>query len=320
MSNILVTGANGFIGSNLSAELLKHGNYVRGALRKPELYGGYLKNYSEIVVGEINHNTEWSKALDSIDTVVHLAAVTHQSAQLNDKEYFAQVNVLATKQLLESAIKAKVDKFIFISSVKVYGEQDFSDIVLDESSPVGVDCDLYGSSKLEAEKLIKEIAKNYPIEFVIIRVPLVYGAQVRANFKSLLQLLNTGVPLPFLGIDNKKSMVSVDNLVDFVWCCISHPKASNQTFLVSDMDDLSLPRLVRVIRSEMKLSARLFYLPRLLLSILFTFIGRKTQFRKLSSNLRISSNKANRLLAWKPITSVESAMSKTVKAYLRNKQ
>jgi len=318
LSSILITGAKGFIGTHLSSELLKRGYSVRGAVRNSIGYDKQASNHDIAVVGDIGPNTNWRNSLDSVDTVIHLASVTHQSAILSDETTFTRVNVLGTEQLMTSCIEAGIKRIIFISSVKVYGEGDFSDITLDESSIVGKGCDGYGRSKLEAERSIKNIAKHSPIEFVIIRVPLVYGGQVRGNFESLLKLLKTGIPLPFLGIKNKRSMISIDNLVDFIRCCISHPKASNNTFLVSDNDDLSLARLVKIIRTDMKIPIRLFYTPKLLLRAFFALLGRSNQFKKLSGNLRVSPIKAEKILGWKPITSVETALAKTVKTYMKN--
>jgi len=326
---VMITGANGFIGSPLVKEIIKRGHSVCSAVRKNDAEDKATSQAENVEIGEIGPQTDWLNSLKSVEVIVHLAAVTHQKALSNDESLFKQVNIDGTKRLLEDAIRSGVKRFIFISSIKVYGEKRTQNgflnrnaetpEILDEESKVGLGCDSYGLSKLIAENEIQKLCQQSSIEFVIIRPPLVYGPNVGANFKSLLALINTGIPLPFAGINNRRSMIAIDNIVDFICCCVIAKKAANQVYLISDDDDISLSRLISLSRRSMNIRARLFFTPISVLRVLFFVIGKNKEFDKLTTSFQISPNKARKQLGWRPIIRLEKAINQSVKGFLKNK-
>lgn len=321
--NVLVTGASGFIGKEVCSHLAKNGHQVTAAVRKLNSVG--VSNEVSVEYIEVNNIGDfsgWSSILRSIDCVVHLAASAHKLNMTNGLlgEAF-ESDRKSIKRLVECAINANVARFVFVSSVKVYGENFCTTTMstLDELSEVGSCCDAYGLSKLSAEKHLQTELKNSTMDFVIIRSPLVYGPQVKANFASLLSLLKTGIPLPFAGVHNKRSMLAIDNLVSFIDCCIVNERAKNQIYLVSDDDDVSLSRLALSIRDAMHVSRRLFYLPLVVLKLMAILIGRKQPIEKLTGSFKISCQKAKQQLGWQPVISVENAIIKTVEEYMKNR-
>lgn len=318
---VLITGANGFIGRALTADLNSKELLLKLVVRS--------SNSSELIetpknrlveIAEINGMTDWRDCLSNVDVVVHLAAVTHQSAFDSDYHVFKQVNVEGTRQLLEACIKARVKRFIFVSSIKVYGEAINSITPLDESSQVGTNCDYYGRSKLEAEQWVEKLCSQNSIEFVIIRPPLVYGPGVGSNFYSLLNLLQSGVPLPFAKIQNSRSMISIENLVNFISLCVVHKAVSNQIYVISDNDDISLIRLITLVRKTMGMSPRLFYFPYKMMQLLTGLIGKEAQLVKLAGSLVVTPGKAHNQLGWQPPMSVEAGVKNTVQFFLENKK
>ena len=316
---ILITGATGFIGQHLCKSLGKHDFSLSVAVRSPI---NHHQDIKEIDVGNIGPDTDWSAALDSVDIVIHLAACAHQlgSQSSNNPEQFKQINTEGTQKLASQAASHKIKRFIYMSTVKVYGDSTPNNVVLTESSKVGSGCDEYGLSKLNAERELIKISENSEMEFVIIRSPLVYGPGVGANFRSLIQLLETGIPVPFKAIKNQRSMVAIDNLINFIHCCIENKAASNQIFQVSDNDDIKLPRLIRLIRSAMGSSVRLFTLPFWLIKLMATIVGKSVELGKLTDSIQLDISKATTLLNWKPVISVDDAITKTMKDYLEQKE
>jgi len=311
---ILITGASGFIGQHLLASINQMApgkSTVRSAVRVSPTE---RKGLDIVTIGEIGPDTDWSKALDSIDIVIHLAGCAHQkdSSALNDNYKFETINSEGTRNLAAQAVKHNVKRFIYMSSVKVYGENISDHLILSEDSELGVDCDAYGLSKLKAEQHLIKIADNSQMDFVIIRSPLVYGPGVIANFQSLIKLLKTGLPLPFASINNQRSMIAIDNLVDFIQCCIVNKEATNQIFLVSDGDDVSLLRLSTLIRNSLGLSPRLFTLPLFLLKITAGILGKSRELGKLTNSFQVNTDKAANILNWKPVIKIEDAITKTV--------
>jgi nucleoside-diphosphate-sugar epimerase len=238
---ILVTGANGFLGRALSLELKARQFAVRGALRAEAKTG-------EVNVGEIGPSTDWREALAGIDVVVHTAARAHI---MNDTagdplSQYRKVNVEGTLNLARQAAVAKVKRFVFISSIKVNGESTLPGkpfTVNDQPRPE----DPYGISKWEAEVGLNRLVKETGMEVVIIRPSLVYGPGVKANFLRMMRWINDGVPLPLARIDNKRSLVAIDDLVDLIITCIDHPAAANQVFFAGDGEDLSTTELAKCI-------------------------------------------------------------------------
>lgn len=310
---VLVTGANGFVGSALCAKACTTPLFIKGAVRSAQILAADVES---VTIGAIDGNTGWRNALQGVNVVVHLAARVHvmHDHTANPLAEFRKVNVDGTLNLARQAAKAGVQRFIFISSIKVNGEstplgQPFH--ADDVPKPV----DAYGISKREAEDALRQLASDTGMEVVIIRPPLVYGAGVKANFYSMMHWLNKGVPLPLGAIHNQRSLVALDNLVDLILTCIDHPAAANQTFLVSDGEDLSTSELLRRMASALGKSARLLPVPAWLLQVGASLLGKRAVAQRLCGSLQLDITKTRQLLNWTPPVSVNAALRKTAHSY-----
>jgi len=306
---ILVTGANGFVGKSLCAELLNQGHTARAAVRTKVVP---IKNVEVTIVGEIDSATDWSTALRDVDVVVHLAARVHvmHDTVVDPLAEFRKVNVDGTLHLALQAAKAGVKRFIFISSVKVNGEHATLGRPFTEED-VANPQDAYGVSKLEAEQGLLQIAQQAGMEVVIIRPPLVYGTGVKANFASMMRAVKRGIPLPLGAIHNKRSFVYVGNLVSLIAKCIDHPAAANQVFLVSDAHDLSTTELLRECASALDVKARLLPVPQKLIEVSAAMLGKRAVAQRLCGSLQVDITKAQTLLGWVPPFSVEQGLKAT---------
>ncbi len=311
---VLVTGANGFVGSALCVRLSVEGISVRGAMRALNL----KPNCTEaVVIGNLAEKTDWTATLKNVEQVVHLAARVHviNEKTLDPLAEFRQINVECTAALARQAAASGVRRFIFLSSVKVNGEftkagQPFT--ADDEPSPESP----YGVSKFEAELILRKIAAETGMEVVIIRSPLVYGPGVKANFEFMMRWLASGIPLPLASvIKNRRSLVAVDNLVDLILMCLKHPKAANQTFLVSDDEDLSTVQLLNRIAVVMGRQPHLFYLPISLLKIGATILSKPDIYNSLCCSLQLDIKKTKHLLNWSPPVSVDEGLRRAVKEF-----
>ncbi|MBO9497508.1 SDR family oxidoreductase, partial [Thalassotalea sp. G20_0] len=269
----------------------------------------------------INDTTNWSVALRGIDIIIHLAARAHIMGDeaADPLSEYRLVNVAGTLNLARQAAAAGVKRFIFVSSIKVNGETTSGLQPFTESLTCEVH-DPYGMSKKEAEDGLRIIAAETGMEVVIIRPPLVYGAGVKANFLNLMKLADTPIPLPFGAINNKRSMVYVGNLVDFIIQCIDHPSAANQTFLVCDGEDLSLRSLLDMIRASLGRPPRLVPIPAFLFQIAGSIAGKREVVDRLVGNLQIDSSKARNLLNWVPTFTVQQGIDSTIASYLKCKE
>ena len=281
---ILITGQNGFIGKALFDLLKQQGHQVRGTVRNENKIEEGL---DIIAVGDISSTTDWSTALKDIETVIHLANRAHVlNDQVSDPlTIFREVNVAGTIHLAKQALESKVKRFIFISSIKVNGEKTDKQSFSAEDKPNPQDP--YAISKLEAENALREIARHSSMEIVIIRPPLVYGQGVKGNFKRLSRLVELGIPLPFASIKNKRSLISLENLVQLLSKAIIDPTVANQTLLVSDKEDLSTPQLIKKIAASISKPARLFHFPPTLLKIMGKLTGQGNAIERLTGNLQI---------------------------------
>ncbi|OQW88136.1 MAG: hypothetical protein BWK72_10385 [Rhodoferax ferrireducens] len=303
---ILVTGANGLVGTALCRRLREDGFAVRAAVRTKLANPGA---FDVIGVGDINELTDWETALRGVDVVVHLAArvhVMHERAA-NPLAEFRHINVQGSLQLAQSAYAAGVKRYIYVSSIKVNGESTMPEHAfteLDMPNPQ----DAYGQSKLEAETGLRLIAASTGLQVVIIRPPLVYGPGVKANFAELMRAVQKCWPLPLGAVHNKRSLVALGNLVDFIITCITHPKAANQTFLISDGQDLSTTELVRCMAHAAGVPARLLPVPVWALEWAGRLLGKGETVQRLTGNLQIDSSKARDLLGWEPKVSVQEGL------------
>ncbi|MGF1753413.1 SDR family oxidoreductase [Vibrio makurazakiensis] len=313
----LVTGSSGFLGSRFIGKVASSGILVRSVSRNVEDVQTKLDEFS---VATINGNTNWNGAFDGVDCVVHCAARVHQMREpvANAIQAYLDINTDGTLNLARQAALAGVKRFVFISSVKVNGEfsqqnEKFTPCLSHRPN------DPYGLSKYEAEIGLKVLAEELGIEVVIIRPPLVYGPGVKANFLSMIKLLDKGVPLPLGAIDNQRSFVYIDNLVDLMLTCCIHPKAGGETFLVSDDEDVSTTKLLNSVARALKSKARLLSVPKSIICFLAKLTGKPQFSQRICDNLQVDITKTKSLLNWSPPFAFEEGIRKTVEAYVQLK-
>ncbi|MGE8178733.1 NAD-dependent epimerase/dehydratase family protein [Pseudomonas fluorescens] len=310
--NILVTGAAGFLGRALIGKLDSANIHrVTGSVRK--LVAGGVESDRMIEVGDLSKSTDWTKALDGVDVVVHLAARAHILDAGDDQSEFDRVNVKGAVNLAEQALKSGVKRFVFISSIGVNGAYT-EDKAFDESSPASPHA-IYAESKRRAEELLWKVVQGGSMELVIIRPPLVYAAHAPGNFQRLLKLVESGIPLPFGLTNNKRSMVSLDNLTDFISLCIDHPAAANELFLVADGADVSTKEIVCLLAEGMGQRARLFPVPEFIARVCSSMVGKASLYTQLFRSLVVDSSKARTLLGWMPLQSSSEALRDAGKRY-----
>lgn len=303
---LLLTGATGFIGTHFSMRAIESGWTVCPALRRPNSFGG-------VVVGDLKPETDWRVALSGIDTVVHLAARVHvmEEKSIDPSKEFRLVNVEGTLNLARQAAQAGVKRFLFLSSIKVNGEETALDQPFtEEDTPMPKDP--YGISKHEAEDQLQQLAIDTGMEVVIIRPPLVYGPGVKGNFKTLIQWMSKGIPLPFGAIYNKRSFVALDNLIDLIITCLDHPAAANQVFMAGDGEDLSTTSLLRKVASTLGKPARLIPVPIFFLMGIGRLIGKQAMIHRLCDSLQVDISKARRVLGWTPPITVDEGLRRAI--------
>lgn len=313
---VLVTGTSGFVGRHLVKRCLSDGWQVTALTRQTA--SGVTPELKTHVIAGMEQLGDVSGALQGQDVVVHCAARVHvMKEQCGDPlAAFRAVNVAGTLELARQAAEAGVQRFIYLSSIKVHGESTLPGQPFTENDQLRPQ-DAYAKSKHEAEIGLRKIAAQTSMEVVIIRPPLVYGQGVGANFKAVMTAIYRGWPLPLGGLDNRRSLVSVDNLVDLVSVCMLHPGAVNQTFLVSDGDDLSTSQLVRHLAQSLGRPARLLSVPVPILVLAARLLGRSAAADRLCGSLQVDIGKASKLLSWKPPVCVEQGLQTTAQGYLR---
>lgn len=318
MNKVLITGATGFVGSALMDELKKSSNVkVISTVRR----GSTSVDGGTIVVGNIDGSTDYSSAINGVDVVIHCAARAHimKDESTEPLAEYRKVNLEGALNLAKQAIKAGVKRFVFISSVKVNGEFTSLDTPF-KADDIHNPQDPYGISKFEAEAQLLALGQEAGMEIVIIRPPLVYGPGVKANFASLLKLVSKGYPLPFGCIDgNKRSLVSLKNLVDLIVTCINHPKAANQVFLVSDDYDLSTASLIKHMSQALGKSSRLLPVPLWCYNIAGKLTGKSDVVDRLLGSLQVDITHTKNTLGWAPPQTLEEGFKETAEAFLLNK-
>ncbi|WP_019674124.1 sugar transferase [Psychrobacter lutiphocae] len=314
---ILVTGANGFIGEALVSSLLSTPHKPIACVRKsvkPTLDCEYR------FIDNLDSTTNWHEALKDIDVVIHCAAkasVTKEEAN-NPASSLKEVNTLATLNLAKQAADAGVKRFVFLSSIKVNGEfslpnQPFTPIVTQPPT------DPYGLSKYEAETELKKIAQDSAMDYVIVRPTLVYGNKVKGNFRSLMKWAYKGIPLPLGGIKNNlRSLVSIENLTDFIISSIDNPNAKNNVFLVSDGTDISTANLLNNIAAGLGVKNRALPIPPLLIKAGARLMGKEHIAQRLCGSLQVDISKTENTLNWQPKISTQEAVQKTAQYYVSN--
>ena len=315
MKKVLVTGANGFIGRELVASLIRHTDVsVTAAVRS--------KNCDlETAVNQIEGfwvgpDTIWKEALQGVSHVVHLAGVTRETEQdrLTGSTYW-DVNVEGTLNCARQAAVAGAKRFIFISSVKVNGEwTEAGRPFTHNQSPSPRDS--YSVSKYKAEQELARLADQTGMEVVTIRPPLVYGPGVKGNFRSMMAWVNKGYPLPLGAVHNLRSLVALDNLIDLILICIDHPAAANETFLVSDGEDVSTAELLRRLGRALGKPARLLPVPTQFIEVGAAMLGKKPIVRRLCGNLQVDISHTCDTLGWMPPVTMGESLKRTADDFL----
>lgn len=310
---VLVTGASGFIGRRVCGYLNDNGFDVVPTVR-------VTSSDAQTPVGNIDQRTDWSAAMSTKpEVIIHLAGRAHMDIDTEESDVlqkYRSVNLEGTLNLALQAAANSVRRFIFLSSIKVYGDESPSDrpfSVNDFPEPT----DPYGLTKYEAEKALIEVARRTNMETVIVRSPLVYGPGVKANFASMMRWLVRRVPLPLSAITfNKRSLIAVDNLVDLLVLSTQHPRAANRTLLVSDDEDLSTVELLQRLGAALECPARLFYMPTRILKIGAHCMGKSEIYRRLCGSLQLDISETKQLLDWTPPVSVNEGLRRTAESFI----
>lgn len=314
IEKILVTGASGFVGGALCARLDAEGLVPRRSLRVASTASTQL---DVAVTGDLGARQDWAAALDGVSCVVHCAARVHvmQDSEADPLAAFRAANVEGTLNLARQAAAAGVKRFVFVSSIKVNGERTAPGRPF-RSDDAPAPLDPYGISKAEAEDGLRRVAEDSGMEWVIVRPPLVYGPGVRANFRQMLSVVRRGIPLPLGSIDNRRSMVNIDNLVDLLVVCSRHPAAAGHVFLAGDGDDVSTPELLRRVGVAIGRPARLLSVPAAMVQFVGRVTGRQDMVQRLCESLQVDISDARHLLGWTPPHSMQAGLRATAQAYL----
>ena len=311
--NLLITGGTGFVGQHFVSQLksreLIHQLAVRSQVENPS-------NPKYISVGDINAHTPWAQALAGVTDVVHLAARVHITQETSSDAYaaFRAVNTEGTLHLARQAAAAGVRRFIFLSSIKVNGEGS-PQAYLETDTPAPEDA--YAVSKWEAEQGLWKISADTGMQMVILRIPLVYGPGVSANFLQLFQTVNKGWPLPLRGIANRRSLLYIGNLVDAMLVALEHPDAANKLYLLSDGQDVSTSQLVERMAQALNKTPRLFSLPQGMLRLAASVLGKSSAVDRLYGSLYLDSAKIRQELSWIPPFSMQQGLAETAQWFLK---
>ena len=309
--HVLLTGSTGFVGKALMSTLRTKRHEISAPMRAQSESSASLNSF---LVGDINAATNWSTVLQGADAVVHLAARVHVMRDTADNplKEFRSVNTEGTLNLARQAAAAGIRRFIFLSTIGVNGNSTSHGKIFTETS-ASLPHDPYSVSKHEAEVGLRAISKSTGMKIVIIRPTLVHGNKAPGNFGKLTRLVAKGLPLPLASIDNRRSLVGIDNLVDFIITCLEHPAAANETFLVSDGEDLSTPDLIRRMARALDRPVRLLPVPKSVLMAVASMLGKRDMAQRLCGSLQVDISKARALLGWNPPVSVDEGLRRAVK-------
>jgi UDP-N-acetyl-alpha-D-quinovosamine dehydrogenase len=320
MTNILVTGASGFIGKPLVNLLIEKGNYVRAVCRSVLRVDAVenKENYEWQRYDLLDENIDYGSLLENIDVVIHLAAQVHVMDGLTKEiqDGYRKINTRGTEILAREAAKRGVKRFIFLSTIKVNGEGSDNRMMSAGDTPNPQDP--YAVSKYDAEQALRNVGKEIGMEYVILRPPLVYGPGVRANFLRLLKLISRRYPLPFGAIDNLRSLIYVENLADIISVCTDKQAAANKIYMVKDID-ISTPNLIEAIATAFGHRARLIPVPSILLKLVGVITGKKSAIERLTGSLVVDDSPVRNELGWTPPYDSDKALETTVNWY-REKQ
>lgn len=307
MQRILLTGSSGFVGSVLAASLESLPHCVISKIVRKR---SNSSDTSHIEIGNIDAKADFSEALVCVTVVVHCAARAHimNDTSTDPLQAYRQINVDGTRNLAEQAAAAGVKRFIYLSSIKVNGEATTETPFTAQNSAHYEDA--YGQSKFEAEQALWEISQRTGLEVVIIRPPLVYGPGVKGNFASLVKLVKKGMPLPLGAVNNQRSLVALDNLVDLIITCIDHPAAANQTFLVSDDDDVSTTKLLRRMAQAFGKQQLLLPLPKWIMALPAKLVGKQGAVDRLFGSLQVDISHTKETLGWHPPVTMQQQLRK----------
>lgn len=313
--NVLVTGAGGFIGGYLGPALKQRDHAASGIVRA----ACALPGYAEVLPGELERLELWASALDGKQVVVHMAARAHVLAESNAPDEvlatFRRINRDATLALAREAAGRGVRRFVFVSSIGVCGNLSGSQPFDEERAPAPVSP--YAIAKFEAEEGLRKLARETGMELVIIRPPLVYGANAPGNFALLLRLVKRHLPLPFGLIDNRRSLIEVSNLADFIATCVEHPAAAGECFLIADKEAISTRDMLKELSVGMGFEARLLPVPAALLRLASSMLGRRKTYEQLCESLQVDTQKAARVLGWQPALGVHEGLRRAGASYAK---
>ena len=312
MTRVLVTGAGGFVGSQLCEALCRQNYAVRGALRTDQPLFDQMTD--KAVVGEIGAGTQWVRALDGVDCVVHCAARAHRIGdQLSQQHLYMETNAMGTERLAQACVAAGVRRFVYLSSIKVNGERSAGRPFSRADRPAPTDP--YAVSKWQGEIRLREIAAGSGMETAIVRSPLVYGPRVRANFLRLLHWVDARLPLPFGAVKNSRSLVSVWNLCSLIERLLRDAIPEHGVFMLSDGTDLSTPELIRKMGVALSRPARLLPVPVPVLRMLGALSGRSAEVERLCGSLNVDISSTCSELGWRPPLGVDEGLARTAGWY-----
>jgi len=313
MSRVLVTGAGGFIGRVAVRAFLAAGWQVRAAARS--VPADAEPDAEWLAVGDVREPSAWQGAAEGISYIIHLAGRAHMLRETTHGSLaiFRSINVEATRRLASEAARAGVRRFVFMSSIGVNGQR--TDAVPFRESDAPRPSTPYAVSKWEAEQTLRSLAQKSGMEYVILRAPLVYGAQVPGNFRRLVKWVGHGWPLPIAAVDNRRSMIYVENLADALLRCAAHPAAANQSFVISDRQAISTPDLVRLIAQQFAQSARLWRVPESILRIIDVLTARRLPIAPLLDSLVIDPSRIEQCLGWIPPCCLKEGLRRTLATF-----